>query len=112
MVQGGASQEACHVSQRPTHLLCPAAEQGGTDLHRAAAQVPFGHRVHEHLCRPAQQDQGQGGKKTADDYMLIGVSPKKSCTFAKSKNENVSPMRSDNVATFPLVNPMKLRILI
>lgn len=42
------------------------------------------------------------------NHMLIGVSPKKSCTFAKSKNENVSPTRSDNVTSYPSVNPMAL----
>ena len=42
------------------------------------------------------------------NHMLIDVSPKKSCTFAKSKNENVSQTRSDNVTSYPSVDPMEL----
>lgn len=64
MVQRSADQEAGIVPQRTTYLLRAAANKRGANLYGAAADVPLRHQYDKSLCRPAEQDKGQGCQKT------------------------------------------------
>ena len=71
MVQKSKDKETGIVPQRTAYILRSAPDKGSTHLHGAAADVPFGHRNDKGLCRPAEQDQVQGGEENADDYVLM-----------------------------------------